>query len=65
MLLLILLMMMRVPFSFLLEAEPTSSLYVHINLATDSEAESPCFAQLPVLELLAFKRLLNVLLLER
>ena len=35
-----------VSFQFSLEAEFTSHLYVHITLATDTEAESPCFAQL-------------------
>ena len=33
-------------FQFSSEAEFTSPLYVHITLATDSEAESPYFAQL-------------------
>ena len=34
-------------FQFSPEAEFASPLYVHINLATDTEAESLCFAQLP------------------
>ena len=33
-------------FQFSLEAEFKSLLYVHITLATDTEAEAPCFAQL-------------------
>ena len=33
-------------FQFSPEAEFTSPLYVHITLGTDTEAESPCFAQL-------------------
>ena len=33
-------------FGFSLEVEFTSLLYVHITVATDTEAELPCFAQL-------------------
>ena len=33
-------------FEFPPEAEFTSLLYIHITTATDTEAESPCFAQL-------------------
>ena len=34
-------------FQFSPEPEFTSPLYIHITRATDTEAESPCFAQLP------------------
>ena len=33
-------------FQFSPEAKFTSPLYIHITFATDTEAESPCFAQL-------------------
>ena len=40
---LVILLMMRIFFQFSSEAE---FIYVHITLATDTEAESPYFAQL-------------------
>ena len=33
-------------FQFFLEVEFSSPLYVHITLATDTEAESPCYVKL-------------------
>ena len=56
-------------FEFFLKAEFTSHLYVHITLATDSEAAASCFPQLlqysqNILKLLALKYFLNDVLLE-
>ena len=69
MMLLLTLVMMRVLLSLYLKAEFTSHLYVHITLATDSEAAASCFPQLlqysqNILKLLALKYFLNDVLLE-
>ena len=57
-------------FDFSLKTEFTSHLYVHVTLATDTEAATSCFAQLlqysqNIFKLLASKCFLNDVLLER
>ena len=53
-------------FQFSHEAEFTSDVYVHVNFATDTEAELPynCYSVKNMLKLLAFKWFLKKLLLE-
>ena len=48
-------------FQFFLEGEFTSTLYVHVTLATDTE---PCYNVKNMLKLLTFKWCLNKLLLK-